>query len=59
VNFDLNPYYLLAINGFCTGMGVVSAQWFYDRFIKRRLDVVHKRAKGLFKKKKKRGGLDG
>ena len=50
---DANPYLLLAVNGFFTGMGVVTANWIYDRLIKDKLDSVHKRIKKVVRRRKK------
>ena len=50
---DANPYLLVMINGFFTGLGVIVAQWMGDKYIKPRLDKVHKRSEDILKPKKK------
>jgi hypothetical protein len=37
----------LAVNGFFTGLGVVSANYFYDRLIRPRLDKLHNKIGGI------------
>ena len=37
----------LAVNGFFTGLGVVSANYFYDKLIRPRLDKLHNKIGGI------------
>lgn len=34
---DMNPYVMLALNGFCTGFGVIVAQHIYELFFKNKV----------------------
>ena len=48
----VNIYLGLAVNGFFTGIGVISANTFFEWYIKPRLKKIHKKIKlkrGLFK----------
>lgn len=57
--FEFNVYWALALNGFCTGLGVVFANWFYNAFLKTHMNKMSRKAKILHKKyiQKKKGGL--
>lgn len=39
---NLTIYWGLAINGFCTGLGVIFAQTIFEMVIKKRLNKWHK-----------------
>lgn len=40
-DYNFNPYLLVIINGFCTGLGIITAQWFYNKFIENKLNKMH------------------
>ena len=50
----INPYLALAVNGFFTGLGVVTAQHFYELYLRKKVNVINKqqtRIKKLIDKK--------
>lgn len=42
----LNPYWLMAVAGFFTGLGNIVGQWVYKKFIEPRIDRIHKKIRG-------------
>jgi hypothetical protein len=46
---EINPYVALGINGFCTGLGVVIANHFYTKLVKKRIDKLAGRIKKIRK----------
>lgn len=44
----MNGYIQLILNGLSTGLGVLFANWLYDKFVRKPLDHTHRRIKRVF-----------
>jgi hypothetical protein len=46
---EVNAYLLIGINGFCTGIGVIMANFVFENFIRKRLIKIQKKVKRIIK----------